>query len=625
MAESGEYIREGYIRFSAREESIQEFIEKKREQYSQFRSAGKVWDIYQCFYDDLVLRELLDLHPYLMDRNTRIGEHCAEVWTEDHNQLILDNTGNLSIVYSRINDLSDRNKITKAILSVAEDKENPFIWSKVLNRISDIALKDKLIKKELRIYFEKNYYAVYLREYDATNLYNFYLIDKNIDFHFGRFADTIADYQWIETYLRLLDLEKLLDAPDWKIVLIKKSRYWAKVLQKYIDICNRYVVGRDIFESICVDVLDNTDMELEVSKIKTILDMENKTIYSEGVKMNKTNEKLKENIGENFKVDVLIIIATMEEEKAIRKDCEWESKKTEHGYEYFVRREGLNFALARAVNMGMENGALSAQYFVNLLNPQYLAMAGFCAGNHKKVHLGDVIVPDKVYQYETGKQLSEIEVLPEINAFHIDYQWKQRVERFGSAWRESIIPLKPVSYESQFYVFLKQMNNQQYKVNVEDLKKNDKLPDIRSILKEEIDNGHLKLEEKFVVATETGKEIYNNKYLLDYPEEYCEPEPEVKVGALATGNKVQQQKEIFSKLEKSYERKTYAIDMEGYAIADIAQFNKIPYIIAKGVGDFASDGKSFDNRYIEYSVFSAYRFLVAFFKELAAEEKHKKI
>ena len=55
--------------------------------------------------------------------------------------------------------------------------------------------------------------------------------------------------------------------------------------------------------------------------------------------------------------------------------------------------------------------------------------------------------------------------------------------------------------------------------------------------------------------------------------------------------------------------------MEGHAMGKIAEFNKCPFVIAKGVGDFAQNGKSFDNRFIDYAVYSSYRFLVEFLED----------
>lgn len=609
-----EYIKEGYIRFSARERTIREFIEKKRAQYAQFRHIEKAWGIYQGFFSEEVFQQLAELHPILVDRTTKIGERCSVLWKDEHTRLISNNQGDLLEVYSSVKDFSDRERLAKGILTAAEDAENPFVWGKVSDKISGFAIRDKSIEKGLRIYFEKNYYNVYLKEYMATNLYNFYLIDKGIDFHFGRLRNSIADYRWFETFLTYLGIQNILNAPARKIVKLKQAPYWSSLFQTYINICNALETANFMFNSVCAKMIREADIELELNKVKKILEMEEQYIMAD-VKGKDTRD-----MTEKPRIDVLIMIATVEEEKYIVNNSQWEKKKLPEGYEYFIHSEKLNFALARAIDMGMESGASAAQYYTSKLEPRFLAMAGFCAGKKGTVNLGDIIVPDKVYRYDGGKQLSETEALPEIDAFRIEYLWKQRVERFEEQWWDSIQITRPITYEKQLYEFLDKMVNNDYVADISELIQNEQLPNINKIIAEHKDKGWLKLEKRKVIATDIGQEYYAEEYYLKYPQPYCEPKLKVRIGALATGNKVQQYDGIFQMLEKSYDRKTYALDMEGYAIADIAKFNRIPYIIAKGVGDYAGSGKGFENRYIEYAVFASYRFLVEFFNKLDGAE-----
>jgi len=89
-----------------------------------------------------------------------------------------------------------------------------------------------------------------------------------------------------------------------------------------------------------------------------------------------------------------------------------------------------------------------------------------------------------------------------------------------------------------------------------------------------------------------------------------------KVGVLATGDDVQEWSGVFDELARNYDRKTIALDMEAHAIGAISAFNNIPFIIAKGVGDFAKNGKKFDNRYIEYACKMSCNFIISFFESL---------
>lgn len=601
LTQMSEFIREGYIRFCIRESEIQEFIEKKREQYYPFQKAEPSKSLYQDFFDSEVLQQLLVLHPILIDRRTKIGQACTAKWILDHEQVNSTDTGGLKNAYSLITDHSYRGKIVKAVVGAADDSDNPFVWKKVKDLITGFSIRDKRIEVELRIAFEKNYYDVYLKEYDAVNLYDFYLIDRKIDFYFGMPQDSIANYQWFETFLKHLHLEEVLKSPDWKIIEIKQVNAWVILLQKYMEICN--MPGR--FEFNCGTVLENsdkTDIGMAINKIKGILAMEEEKIF----------------LPVNSAVDVLIMVATEEEEEAIIKYEKWEKKKTSKGYTYFTRVEGLKFALARAVDMGMESGATAAQYYMSELNPRFLAMAGFGAGKKGIVNLGDIVVPSKIYQYGSGKQLSETELLPELNMFRLEYLWQQKVERFGNEWREVIKVPKPMTYEHQLFIYLKKMIELGFSVDIKSL--NEEIPDVDKIINTDIKKKLIELRGGNIVATEDGKNKYNNDYYLKYPRGYQAPELKVRVGALATGTTVQQWSGIFKKLEKTYERKTSVLDMEGFAIMDVAKFNRVPCLISKGVGDFANKEKKFDNRYITYAVYSAYRFLVAFFNGLSGQE-----
>lgn len=56
-------------------------------------------------------------------------------------------------------------------------------------------------------------------------------------------------------------------------------------------------------------------------------------------------------------------------------------------------------------------------------------MTGICAGDDRKVELGDIIVSKKIIDYETGKQKGGI-FLPEIKSFEVANELKQFLSRF---------------------------------------------------------------------------------------------------------------------------------------------------------------------------------------------------
>ena len=604
-----ESIEAGFIRFSMREEDLVEYIEKKREQYSSFLGSEMQKEAYEKFYKEDVFLQFSELNPRLIDRKTKIGRTCAEIWLQKHNDLINKNAGDLLQAYININDPAERRKIGKAVSKVVWDPEIPFVWGTVNNIIKELEVRDPTFKKELRIQFEKEYYLTYLHEYEAVNLYNSY-IDKGIDFDINFPKDSIANYKWLEMYLEHLGLEKLLAIEDKKLVYIKKTMYWRILFSQYITLCNKKsVTSNNSFGLQLIKMETNDDLEEAKSKIKEII---------------LNNEIINPDIFISHRIprfaDVLIMVATNEEENAIRNCEEWESKKTKDGYEFFITRNGqMTFALANTFGKGGVKAASATQLYRDFINPRFIAMAGFCAGQKNNVNLGDVFVPEKIYEYDTGKQISETDLLPEINSYTLDPLWELKINRFGKEWRDSIEIERPISYERQVKTFIETMKENNYKMGIIELRNNPNLPNITSIIEDECSSGHLNMNMGSVITTEEGIDYYENEYAMKYYQ-FFEPELSIKTGALATGNRVQQWDGIFEKLEKQYDKNTYALDMEGYAVADVARIVHVPFIIAKGVGDFASGSKAFDNRYIEYSTVASFKFIMAFFNSLKGLE-----
>lgn len=315
-------------------------------------------------------------------------------------------------------------------------------------------------------------------------------------------------------------------------------------------------------------------------------------------------------------IDVLIIVATEDEEKAIVNNEEWEKGVSDKGYIYYTRTEGKVFALVRSIEMRETNVGVIAQHFIDFLKPIYIAMAGFCAGKKGDVVLGDVIIPSTVYRYGIGKQKGENELLPEIHAFNLDYRWKQKAERFGDGWRTKINIVRPVDYSYQKYIFMKQLiDTQGGSVTIDFWNKTD-MPDLPRIVTEYVETNDIVFGNNMVILTEEGRKNFTEELFKKYWNGYQAPSPATKVGVLATGANVQQWSGIFDLLSSKYDRKTVAIDMEAAAIGFLGAFNQKKFLVAKGVGDFAHDNKAFDNRFVGYSCYVSYRFIVEFFNSL---------
>jgi len=313
-------------------------------------------------------------------------------------------------------------------------------------------------------------------------------------------------------------------------------------------------------------------------------------------------------------IDILLMVSTKAEEQAITKLEHFEERELNDRLSYLFRSEkGLNIAMARGFAYGELDVAIMAQTIYMQLKPKVLAMAGFCAGKRGEQALGDVVIADRVFNYDIGQQVAENKIKPQISSYNLDVRVKQKIERYGENWRSSIQLDKPEDFDFQCYAFLRELLNYPDGVKPNVLYDKKKYPNWEDIVK------HL-LEKKYIGKINNNEQIilsqkgirYLNELLLLFPDGFVPPIPSTMLGTLATGTKVQQWDGIFNYLNSQFDRKCSVLDMEGHAMAKIAEFNECPFIIVKGVGDFAQNGKKFDNRFIDYAVYSSYRFLIEF-------------
>lgn len=613
ILQSLEFVREGLLRFCIRECDLQEYVEKKQGQLKKFAD-----DIsYRGFYDKEYMEQLIQMKPAYLHRSTKIGEYCIEKWVEQH-KLFLDNkTGDMFNAYFQINDIQDIFRITSGIQNAAmETRDGAFVWDVIDKKYRELNISDKRVYQNLRMYFEKYYYEAYLIEYQASILYDFFLIDKGYDFSLKKEYVSNTNYLWFDTFLRCLDLEMCLDLPAEKIIELKFLPEFIALFDIYNNICNKKIFknSSSSLRSIVAKMSLKNEMEIKdlAKKVKEII--------SYPIVERSIDHMPKEKKECNNGIDVLILIATDEEEKAILSKDNWKMTTTKNGYTYFIRTEGMTFAMARAVDMRETEVSVAGQYFIDELNPRYLSMVGFCAGQAGKTTLGDIIVPHKVYRYGMGKKVSADTKFPEIDSFKINPIWKQKVERFGEKWRENGRVEKPVDYDYQRYIFMKALSNTNEEITPAELWSYEEMPNIPKIVQEFIDKKFIIMKSGKIILTDLGKSEIENELLEKYWGGYEESMPTTKVGVLATGDDVQQWSEIFDELSKNCDRKTIALDMEAHAIGSMSSFNDIPCIIAKGVGDFAQNNKAFDNRFIVYACHMACRFIIEFFNSLVGPE-----
>lgn len=320
---------------------------------------------------------------------------------------------------------------------------------------------------------------------------------------------------------------------------------------------------------------------------------------------------------EDMSMDILLMVSTKDEEDAITEFEVFQERELDNGITYlFQETHGLKVALARGFEYGEIDATIMAQTLYIKLKPKVLAMAGFCAGKRGCQTLGDVVIAEKVFNYDYGKQVSRNKVEPQISNYKLDVRIKQRIERYDERWRTTLKLDPPKDFELQCYEFLKELSYHKNGVKPIDLYDKTKYPNWESLVSHFLSEEYIKRihnNEQILLSTKGQRKL--NDLLLLFPEGYNPCQPSTKLGVLATGTKVQQWDNIFNYLNNQFDRKCTVLDMEGHAMGKLSEFNKCPFIIAKGVGDFAQNGKQFDNRFIKYAVYSSYKFLIEFFKD----------
>lgn len=333
------------------------------------------------------------------------------------------------------------------------------------------------------------------------------------------------------------------------------------------------------------------------------------------------------------RVDVLLLTAVKDEyDVVLGSEQDWKEHIDPSGFAYCLRTDsaGLRWALARAVDMGAENAANLATRLVSVLKPDCLAMVGVCAGWRQKVQLGDIIVAERLFRYDAGKlrafsdgNARQEEVFHDIRTFNLDSRWHQRADDFSSDWASEITQPRPLGYPTQetwllcaFDDFERGYGGRPH----EHAERKARCPNWTEVV--------TRLEKKGLISLEGGLHLtdagrHQVHSLRDLYPDGLPPErsrTKAHVAPMATGSKVMEDAEIFPTIH-CYARKTLGIDMEGSAIAAVAEIERVPHsLVVKGVQDHADPDK--DDRFRGYAIEAAYRFVSAFLRDQLSGPTH---
>jgi len=327
--------------------------------------------------------------------------------------------------------------------------------------------------------------------------------------------------------------------------------------------------------------------------------------------------------------DVLIVTALLDEldallDVAYRRKANWTRESDPQGFPYhyceFDGEDNNTYLItaAWAGGMGEIYAADTARQLIENLKPRSIAMCGICAGRRDSVALGDIVVADKIFNYEYGKRIvgqgedgTRIEEqLHEITTYSPPASWQIDAEYITHdiSWAKELPVPRPISLEQQrFWLTTTLLSGGDSNI-VERPDRRERCPDwgtVVSLLEKE---GLVSVKGGVLRLTRLGKST-TSEQMLRHPDGIADAPFKVIVGSMATGSRVQEDPELFDHLRR-ISRRVIAAEMEAAAIGFVGRKAGMPAIVIKGVSDYGDHNK--DDRYREFASSASANLLVRF-------------
>jgi WD40 repeat protein/nucleoside phosphorylase len=335
------------------------------------------------------------------------------------------------------------------------------------------------------------------------------------------------------------------------------------------------------------------------------------------------------------RIDVLIVVALEAELDAVLAEgggADGWQKVRDHVHIRTLRNgdgEELSVAAAWTGAMGAMATATRAVPLVEALRPSCLAMCGICAGKPGDVALGDVIVADRVYGFDYGKLVAGEDgkeppsFFHDIATYNLERSWHLDAVAFRRdlGWAKELLPSRPPTKQAQQRWLLRTLLAHE-QGGPAPLAHPERATIFRTALPGAKDWAQLIVELRknalleprlaVLTLTERGRLTAQDDHLL-YPDGTPrDPEFQVHVGPIATGNAVIEDPQIFNRL-KLVGRKTLGVEMEAFAIGYVGDTLPQRAIVAKAVSDHADHDK--DDRFREFACRASAAWLFAFLKK----------
>ncbi len=318
------------------------------------------------------------------------------------------------------------------------------------------------------------------------------------------------------------------------------------------------------------------------------------------------------------RVDVLVLTALKDELDALLVlGQSWTRARDERGFPYHrcMLSSGLRIAAAWIGEMGQTSAKSRGKVLIRELAPECLAMCGNCVGDPDQVSLGDLIVVDRLWAYDEGKQV-ENKFYHSMNLFPIERTWGMNAA-FARDWLDikKLAAERPPSKEMQTRWLLHALYAYQFDhgpAPTDHAERKTFCPAFADIVKTALAEQFIVREGRALRLTEVGKDRVDEDVLL-YPDGMPSEKPHaIHIGAMAMGSALVKDEGIFPRL-RAVVRETMALDMEGAAIAQLADDEQKMFLVVKAVQNYPHNLK--DDTYRTFGCRASAKFLLAFLEK----------
>ncbi len=310
--------------------------------------------------------------------------------------------------------------------------------------------------------------------------------------------------------------------------------------------------------------------------------------------------------------DVCIFCALAEEVKAVieifseRCDADFADLQQDgRTYRYTTlannSQESLNILVAWPPAYGPVETALFIQPVLKMFRPRFAAMTGICAGDRRKVKLGDLIIAERAFIYDSGKFVTDEHGQQhhqhDANPRHPDADTLQFVRLFDD-WQDAVAELSRPPSKRQQRDWLLQTLLKPATPHIDDLEEADleaHAPDWLQIMKELQKGPESYLTDKRRLRDR--KQVTELRFSEAFPFQ-DPPVAKAHIAPMASGSAVRSDTP-FDDVQIPV-RGTVAVEMEGAAFyRAVAEFPGLSSLLVKGVCDYADPDK--EDSYHQYA------------------------